>query len=188
MIGTIPDEEIITRVLQGDTDIFEEIVDRYQKHVFCIGMSFLKNEADACDFVQEVFVKVYRNLASYMSKGPFRCWLVKIAYHHAINAARLRKRVQMQYSGGIGQDWNVDTLEPSAENVAIKNEVRKALLAAIGQLPKPYQACLDFHFFSGLSYSEIKEITGIPINTIKSNVLRAKQALRDVLRWTVAED
>lgn len=186
------DEQIITRVLHGDTNSFKAIVDRYQQHVFGIGMRFLKNDNDAYDFVQEVFIKAYRNLASYLGSTPFRFWLIKIAYNHAINVAQAQ-RVRTTYvrpaaNSEIYQNQGPVSVEPSAEKVCMKSELKGVLLAAISRLPEQYQLCLDFHFFLGLSYEEISSITGIPVNTIKSNVFRAKMELRDTLRGTIAEN
>jgi RNA polymerase sigma-70 factor (ECF subfamily) len=188
----LSDEQIIGRVLRGDTNAFKEIVVRYQQHIFGIGMRFLKNENDVYDLVQEVFIKAYSNLSSYLGNTPFRFWLVKIAYNHAINTAHARQTresyVRQAPHSDIYQDQCSVSAEPSPEKTAIKIEAREVLLAAISRLPEQYQMCLDFHFFLGLSYEEISSITGIPINTIKSNVSRAKMALRDTLRGTVAED
>lgn len=188
----VSDEQIIARVLRGDTNSFKAIVDRYQQHIFGIGMRFLKNETDAYDFVQEVFIKTYRNLASYLGSAPFRFWLVKIAYNHAVSTVQARRvraaHVSQVPNNDIDQAQQMVRVEPSPEKGYIKTEVKEVLLAAINRLPEQYQICLDFHFFLGLSYEEISSITEIPINTIKSNVFRAKMALRNTLRGTIAED
>jgi len=62
------------------------------------------------------------------------------------------------------------------------------LMRAVGALPERYRICVELYFFMGLTYGEIGRITGYPVNTIKSNVLRAKTMLRDELKGTIAED
>lgn len=188
----LSDEQIVAKVLHGDTNSFKALVNRYQKHIFGVGMRFLKNENDAYDFVQEVFIKAYRALTSYHGSAPFRFWLVKIAYNHGVNTIKTQ-RVRLSYinqgtESAIYQYKDIVSLEPSPETIYTKAEVRDVLLDAIKRLPEQYQICLDLHFFLGLSYEEISLITGIPINTIKSNVLRAKMELRDLLHGTIAED
>jgi RNA polymerase sigma-70 factor (ECF subfamily) len=64
----------------------------------------------------------------------------------------------------------------------------EAISRALASLPEKYRICVDFFFFLGLSYGEIGDITGFPVNTIKSHVFRAKQMLRDALRGSAAEE
>ena len=175
------DEHIIRRVVNGDINIFEHIVKKYQKLVFNIGMRFFKNTDDSNDFVQDVFLKAYKNLNSYKERSPFRFWLGKVAYNLAINSIKAKK-----IDPEIKEQLQSYDLSPEESHV--KNEVSETLLQAIKKLPEPYRVCVDLYFFNGLSYNEINEITGFPVNTIKSNVFRAKQFLRDALRGSIAEE
>ena len=78
--------------------------------------------------------------------------------------------------------------EPGPDNNHSKNEIRDLITREIEKLPERYRICLDFYFFFGLKYKEISNITGYPVNTIKSDVLRAKNILRQNLKGTIAED
>ena len=178
----VPDEEIVRRIINGDIDLFREVVKRYQNYIFSIGMRFFKNEDDSHDFLQEVFIKTYNNLKYYKGRAPFRFWLVKIAYNHGINKVSGRK-VEGEYSDNLAV---MD--EKTPEKNHLKVEIKDLLLSSIEKLPFKYQVCLDLYFFLGLSYNQINLITGIPVNTIKSNVLRAKSILRDALKGTIAEE
>lgn len=175
------DEQIIKEVLKGDVDGFRLVVDRYQSKIFSIGMRFFKNEEDSRDFVQDVFVKAYHQMKSFRGLAPFRFWLTRIAYNHGINMVKTRKEER---------SFSEDSLSThqTPEVCYLREEIRDVLLIAINQLPEEYRICLDFYFFWGLTYSQIHEITGFPINTIKSHVFRAKQVLRDALRGTIVED
>jgi RNA polymerase sigma-70 factor (ECF subfamily) len=175
------DEQIVKQVLVGGIESFKIIVERYQKKIFGIGMRFFKNRDDSYDFVQEVFIRAYENLKSYAGRAPFRFWLTKIAYNHGINrvgAKRTEPEVPEEISAG----------DSTPETGHLRDEVRELLMEAINQLPDRYRICVDLYFFMGLTYNEISEITGYPVNTIKSNVLRAKTMLRDELKGTIAED
>jgi len=176
------DEQIVQSILQGETERFRIIVRRYQEKIFNIGMRFFRNEFDSNDFVQDVFIRAYGNLGSYREKAPFRYWLTRIAYNRGIDVAGAVK--PERDIAGEGPE----THDPSPEKLHVRGEVRDMLMSAVDKLPEKYRICLDFYFFLGLSYSEIFEITGIPINTVKSNVLRAKKILRNSLRGTIAED
>ncbi|MCP4138612.1 MAG: sigma-70 family RNA polymerase sigma factor [bacterium] len=177
-----PDEVIVKRILNGDTDSFTIIVDRYQKIVFSIGMRFFKNEDDSYDFAQEVFIKAYRKMDSFKERSPFRFWLTRIAYNHGINKIKAGKEeIKLPEEALEGEEKNPEMLHS-------ESEVKEVLLNAIDQLSENYKICVDLYFFLGLSYKQISTITGYPVNTIKSNVFRAKQALRDSLKGTIAEE
>lgn len=179
--GAAPDEKIIREVLRGDIEGYRIIVDRYRKKIFSLGMRFFKNREEANDFAQEVFLKAYGNLGSYKSLAPFRFWLARLAYNLGIDRI-----------GSLGGECIISDSIPSSgdgpEEEHVKNELRDAVCGAMDRLPEKYRICIDLYFYMGLAYSEISEITGMPVNTIKSNVLRAKVKLRDMLRGTIAED
>jgi RNA polymerase sigma-70 factor (ECF subfamily) len=175
------DEQIVKQVLLGGIESFKIIVERYQKKIFGIGMRFFKNRDDSYDFVQEVFIRAYESLRSYAGRAPFRFWLTKIAYNHGINrvgSKRTEPEVPEETPAG----------DTTPETGHVRGEIREVLVEAINGLPDRYRICVDLYFFMGLTYGEISEITGYPVNTIKSNVLRAKTMLRDELKGTIAED
>ncbi len=177
----LTDEQIVGRVLDGTIDLFSAIIHRYENRVFAVGMKFFRNRDDAADFTQEVFIKAYNSLKSFRGESRFYSWLIRVAYNHGINAARTTRP-----SDSLAEEF-VEGRDLSPERAHMREEVCMALREAMRELPEEYRACLDFYFFFGLSYREIGEITGFPVNTIKSHVFRAKQVLRDALRGTIAE-
>jgi len=184
MADVMSDEEIIGKVVAGDQNAYREIVARYQNLVFGFGMRFFRNEDDACDFAQDILVKAFQNLSSFRGTAPFRFWLSRMAYNAAVNkyhSNSLRKEDPLFAPDELRSR---DSLTAEYE----RNEVRECLMSAIAELPDEYRICLDLFFFAGLSQLEISEITGFPVGTIKSNVFRAKKALRGLLKGSVAEE
>lgn len=182
MKNEITPEDIVKKVINGDVNSYKIIIDLFQKQVFNIGMRMLKNDEDAYDFTQEVFIKAYERLLSYKGSAPFKYWLTKIAYNYGVDKIKQKK---------VEQD--IDSVEISShddypEANHLKSEIQQLLEEEVGKLPDEYKLCLDFYFYFGLSYKQIENITEIPINTIKSHVLRAKNILRNKLRGTIAED
>ena len=177
------DEELVYEVLAGDDRPFRVLVKRHQDMVFSIGRRFFKNDDDASDLAQEACIKAYRNLASYKGIAPFRFWLYRIAYNCAVNRTRLKGHDDVFLA-----DEAYASSEPAVSAAVETDEVRALLLDAVAKLPEQYRLCVDMFFFGGMSYPEIHGITGTPVNTIKSNVFRAKQILRDELKGTIAED
>ena len=177
-----PDEKIIRRVLKGNLDCFRIIIERYENHIFSIGMRFFKNVDDSYDFTQDVFIKSFESISSYRGRAPFKYWLVKVAYNTGINKIR-----KSRDSYELVEEY-IESSDATPEVSLLKTEVHDALNDAVSQLDEKYKICVDLYFFLGIPYSEISEITGYPVNTIKSNVFRAKSILRDKLKGTVAEE
>lgn len=176
------DEKIVREILKGEPELFREIVTRHQGRIFAVGMRFCKNREDARDFVQEVFLRAYGNLDSFRGESRFASWLAKIAYNHGINTVKGRKEYESLVEEYAGEG------RPGPDAALARKEISLALKKAIGELPDRYRLCLDLYFFFGLTHLEIRELTGFPLNTIKSHVFRAKQMLRDALRGTIAEE
>jgi RNA polymerase sigma-70 factor (ECF subfamily) len=176
------DEQIVKWVIGGNIKSYEILVKRYQNQIYSIGMRFFKNKDDASDFAQEIFIRAFQKLDTYRGIAPFRYWLTKIAYNHGANRIRQIKTEQEV------QDYDAAATDGTPEQSHEDSEVKKILMKAMDQLPEKYKICIDLYFFLGLQYSQISEITDIPVNTIKSNVFRAKQILRDKLKGTIAED
>ena len=179
----LSDEQAVRKVQKGKSEFFSLIVERYSSRIFSIGMRFFYNSEDSADFTQDVFLKAFDKIEAYREIAPFRFWLVKLAYNLAIN---LKKSVRDEH-------LQIELSEPvycgeSPDEAHVKNELKELLLQEINSLPERYRICLDLYFFFGLKYSEISEITGYPVNTIKSDVFRAKNILRDKLKGTLAEE
>ncbi|HPA71832.1 MAG: sigma-70 family RNA polymerase sigma factor [Spirochaetes bacterium] len=181
-LANTEDEDIVGRIIRGETELFAELVGRYQKKVFNIGMMFFRNHDDASDFAQEVFLRAYNSLASFQGRSRFVYWLTKVAYNHGINAVKGSRSAESLVEHSLQCEG------ATPEEAHLREEVARALRKAVMELPEHYRVCVDFHFFYGLTHAEISGITGFPVNTVKSHVFRAKQMLRDALHGTIAED
>ena len=180
---TFSDEYIVGQVQKGDFELYSLIVERYQDKIFSIGMRFFYDRDDSDDFTQEVFLKAFSKIDSFREIALFKYWLVKLAYNLAINTKKSRH--------ADGADVNCDEIQSGyelPEKDHIYGEIKQVLAVEINRLPERYRICIDFYFFLGLKYNEISEITGYPVNTIKSDVLRAKNILRQKLKGTIAEE
>jgi RNA polymerase sigma-70 factor (ECF subfamily) len=190
------DRTIVLRVLSGDGEAFREIVDRYQRRIYGFGLRFFRNPAEAEDFVQEVFLKVFRKLSEYRGDARFYSWLMSIAYHQAVDMQRSMRKAEPSLSEEVSsakeerqrtaaeEDSNY-SLTPEAS--VIRQEVFAALDAAVRGLPPAAAACIDLFYYQRLSYNEISKISGIPVNTVKSHVFRSRNRLRKALSGSAAE-
>jgi RNA polymerase sigma-70 factor (ECF subfamily) len=176
------DEDIIKEVLNGNIESFRYIVQRYENKIFSIGVRFTKNEDDARDFTQNLFLNIFRKLDKYKGSAPFKHWMVKIAYNMAVDSVRSSRETYE-----LNENVFISKYQDQ-ENYNFRNEIKKILNEAVSDLPENYKICVDLFFYWGLTYENISEVTGIPVNTIKSNVLRSKKIMHSKLKGTIAEE
>ncbi|HAH63006.1 MAG TPA: RNA polymerase subunit sigma-24 [Treponema sp.] len=174
------DSHLVKSTLKGDKNAFAQLMSFHKQRIFALGMSFFKNDADADDFVQDVFIKAYTHLASFKGNSLFSTWLMRIAYNTAINAVNRRK----EYLPLSDEEIIVST-DCSPEEHQMRQAAKDAVRDAMKELPEKYAVCLDMYFSYDIPYQEICEITGFPVNTIKSHIFRAKKILRKKLEEIV---
>lgn len=173
--GELDDQVIVERVVKGQSDLFRFLIERHQKAVYGLGLSFFRNAEEAADFVQEVFLKTFRNLASFQGRSRFSTWLYKIAYNTALNSVKRNKEYQ-----SLAEDMDIPDPD-TPERQSIRSAACQAVQEAMDELPGKYRICMDLYFFYDRSYQEIEAVTGFPVNTIKSHVFRAKKLLKKKL-------
>lgn len=172
---SLSDEAIIESVLDGDTELFAELLRRHEQRVYRVGLSWFKDHEDAQDLVQEVFVKAYTKLATFRGGSRFSTWLLRIAYNTA-TTGRARRRSYEEVDVESTRDPR-----SGVEEAVLAKESSRELREALGSLSPDQAVCVELCFFQDLPYSEISKITGFPVNTIKSHVFRAKRMLRERL-------
>ncbi len=172
----IDEKVLVAEIAAGQKDLFRVLVKRYERQVYGMGMSFLRNAEDASDFTQEVFLKAYKGLVDFEGRSRFSTWLYKIAYNTAVNSANRKKEFHSLAEDAQASDS--DTPEERTMRLLAQHAVQEA----VRDLPDRYRVCVDLFFFYDRSYNEIEAITGFPVNTIKSHVFRAKKLLREKLK------
>lgn len=170
------DAILVKKTLKGDSQAFSQLMRLYRQRIEALGMSFFKNETDTEDFIQDVFIRVYTKLSTFQGTAAFSTWITRIAYNIAINAINRRK----EYTS-IADETTLPDQGLTPEEKEIRNITIEAVRLAVKELPERYGVCLDMYFFYDMSYQEISDITGFPVNTIKSHIFRAKKILREKL-------
>jgi len=173
--GDDEDRAIVAQIVSGQNELFRLLIKKYERLVYGMGMGFFHNLEDASDFTQDVFLKTFRNLSRFEGRSKFSTWLYKIAYNTAINNATRKK----DYHSLVEDEIIPDNDTP--ERKLLRELAKDAILEAITELPERFRVSIDLFFFYDRSYQEIEEITGYPVNTIKSHVFRAKKILREKL-------
>ncbi|MBQ7613277.1 MAG: sigma-70 family RNA polymerase sigma factor [Spirochaetaceae bacterium] len=176
------DDSVICKIaLAGNTNAFRILIEKYQTRVYNLGLSFLKNPDDADDFVQDVMVKAYTHLHTFLGKSQFSTWLMSIAYNTAINSSNKKK----EYTS-LAENYDCASMTKTPEQQCIERDILESVKEAVHALPDKHRVCIDLYFFYDMPYADIEVVTGLPINTIKSHVFRAKKILKKRLESRVA--
>lgn len=179
------DQEMIALCRSGDREAFNALVLKYQKQVFNIAYGMLSDYEDASDAAQDVFIKVYRSIASFRGQSSLSTWLYRICSNVCNDILRKRQRRGISISlDNDDEDAPVSELpseEPTPAERLEESERRRAVREAINSLRKEYREIIVFSDMEQLSYEEISKILRCPVGTVKSRLNRARNALRKKL-------
>lgn len=182
------DGGLVQRVLDGNTNAYRILIDRHKGRVFYCGLKFCRNKPEAEDFAQEVFLRAFRKLDTYRGKGSFSAWIYRIAFNLGVNRFRDSK-VALEAAREVDREIDsFDTGEDTPEELVIKDELKIKIKGAVNNLPDLYALVLKMHFFDGLTYAEIGGILNRPVNTVKSQVSRAKVMIKKQLEGYMGDD
>lgn len=163
------DEELLSSVARGDHASFAILVERYQTRFFRVAARTLGDDRDAQDCVQIAFFRIYRKAADYRPELPAAPWLYRVLSNACIDTWRRRRR-EVSMSEPV-RDGN--TLSPDS--------LRLDLAAALARLPAQMRIVLLLFALEGLSHAEIASVRGVSVNTVKTQLARARKVLRPLL-------
>ena len=172
-----PDDVALLRLVQrGDDSAMGALYDRYGKVVYSVALRVLQDPASAEDVLQEIFLQIWRNPDSFIAtRGTLGGWLAVVSRNRSIDALRRRKPSEQ-----------VDDMQlPSGYDLgeeAIRSGMMDKARVIIGKLPHEQRKTLEMAFFEGLTHSEIAEITGDPLGTVKTRIRSALLTLRKGLQ------
>lgn len=165
---------VIERAVAGDERAFAELVARYQTAVFNLAYRMLGDAGEAEDAAQEVFLRIYRRLATYDAEHRFSTWVLSIASHYCIDLLR-RKRPWLVPLENISNWMRARTRGPEASALAV--EQQDTMRTLLAKLPEHYRLVLLLRYWHDLGYEEIAQVVGLPVSTIKARLHRARNAL-----------
>ena len=178
----IPDEnQLIQKIVHGDTAAFALLVNRYQGMAFGIAFKILQSREAAEEVAQDAFLKAFRGLAGFKQDAKFSTWLYRIVYTTAISRTRRQQLpTQPLESGDENAAVNIaDTQEQLKQLIA--TDRRFYLAAALATLPATEQLLISLFYEHEHSVEEIAQITGLTPANIKVKMLRARQKLYTAL-------
>jgi RNA polymerase sigma-70 factor (ECF subfamily) len=181
-VAHLEDEEVVRRVLAGDTALFELLMRRYNQLLYRVSLSILRNDAEAEDVMQEAYVRAYEHLHQFAGRAQFRTWLTRIAVHEALARAERGKRFEVfepPTSGDVMDDFAAPGRSP--EQQAADREVRQLIERAVTQLPDLYRCVFMLRDVEQMSIEEVARILDLTESTVKVRLHRARRALRKTI-------
>jgi len=175
---------MIASILAGNAQLFHELIRPYERRVYAMALSFLRNEADAEDVTQEAFLKAFRNLPSFRGDAKFGTWLISIALNEARSRIRRRDAVKMESldgpedeEGHVSPAQLTDWKEIPSEALERK-EIRHLLHKAVTALPVIYREVFQLRDIEQMSVNEAAAALGITISSVKVRLHRARMMLQ----------
>lgn len=183
------DVRLMQLVSTGDTVAFERLVERHQALVAGTIGRMLGNNADVEDIAQQVFVRVWKSAKRYVPRAKFTTWLLKITRNLVFNELRRRRRhpVTPLQSEPAGEELQLKDERSSGPDAALlEAELRRAIDAAIAELPETQRMAVVLRRYEELSYEQIAEVLEQSVSAVKSLLFRARTELREKLKVYLA--
>lgn len=177
-------KDLLDKAKQGDIDSFEYLIEGIKVKGYQIALSYLKNEEDAKDALQDSFVKIYRNLHRFNEKSEFSTWVYRIIVNTCLDYL---KKVKRQKENEMAVFYSMEQEEfvqdiPDDKNrpddLLVRKEKVQAVIACLDALPEKSKEILLLRDMQGFSYDEIAKILECSEGTVKSRINRARQSLK----------
>src|SRR3954462_15778412 len=188
------DKPLVRAAQRGDRTAFRALVERYQRRVYQLAVSMLKDPDDAMDIVQETFVRVHRYLPSFKGDSSFFTWTYRIATNLCLDAQRKKGRTErVDVEEGDAAEIEAAMDPPShalagPQRQALKEELRAKLDEALAGLSENHRAILLLREVDGLSYEELAKVLDIRKGTVMSRLFHARLKMQNKLREYLGED
>lgn len=177
--GQDPDDELVSRILAGETNAYNQLVDKYQNYIYNLMVKMGCLPEDAKGVTQGVFIQAYCNLGSFKRESKFITWLHTIAVNRCRNwlkRSNLRRKTF--------EDIIVGKKISSPEEKYLEKERALQVKQALNSLTAKYRQALELFYYQGLSYVDIAGVLNISPRTVETRLYRARYMLKNAINFT----
>jgi len=179
------DARLASALRERSEEAYELLVSRFQQPVYNLVYRLLADPGESCDVVQEVFLKIFRNIGTFRSQSSLKTWIYRIAVNEVHNYRRWffrhrRQEVVLEDESQGGKNFG-DTVPDrgrSPYDCALDGEKRVMIEEALARINPMFRAAVVLRDVEDLSYEEIADILGISLGTVKSRIMRGRDAMR----------
>jgi RNA polymerase sigma-70 factor (ECF subfamily) len=178
------DLELVQKALNKDQKAYSRLLSRYKYNIFYYVLRMVGNKTYADDLTQETFDKAFQNLDRYDEQHAFSTWLYKIAENCTIDFIRKRKLNSLHISSDEDASMNESILyskTPNPEENMIRQQEELKLMQFIESMKPKYRKLIELRYIKEYAYREIAEELNIPIGTVKTQLMRAKNILAGMI-------
>lgn len=181
------ESELVAEAKNGRGEAFEELVNRYEKKIYRLGVRLMGNDQDAEDVLQETFLKAFEHLKDFREDSRFYTWLVRIAVNEGLMKLRKRRSDKAQpMEDAVDDDGQVMPREfkdwkPNPEQEMSQKEMEQLLLDSARALPPSLRAVFFLRDVEELSTEEAAQALGLTAGAVKARLFRARFQLREEL-------
>jgi RNA polymerase sigma-70 factor, ECF subfamily len=176
------DVRLVQACQRGDQDAFALLLQRHQHRVFNLVFRMVQDYDDANEVTQEVFLAAWQGLPSFRGEARFSTWLYRIAYHCGVRQLERRKREQVRLFALQAEHTVAGTSnEQEAEGSLEREDVQAAVREHLSHVPMKYRLVLTLRHLEDRTYEEMAQILALPIGTIKTQLFRARNMLKERL-------
>jgi len=186
--AALEDERLISGLQLGDEKAYERLIQRFQTPVYNLAWRLVNDPADASDVVQEVFLKVFRNIGHFRRDSSLRTWVYRIAVNESHNRRRwlFRHRrgetgIEETFDDCDGREKPLMDLGETPFDFTMNREAQLLLEEGLAAINPVFRAALVLREVEDMSYEEIAEILEVSLGTVKSRIMRGREALRRYL-------
>jgi RNA polymerase sigma-70 factor (ECF subfamily) len=179
----------VLRLKANEDAAYDELVRTYNASIFHVAFRMLGDNAEASDVVQEIFIKVFRNIGGFKGESALKTWIFRIAFSEILNRLRWWKSRHRSSTVSLdvepnGQEHYVADSGPTPDEILESKERELAIQQALGKLSSDHRSIIILRDIEGFSYSEIAEVLGVSIGTVKSRLARGREDLkRSLMRY-----
>jgi len=179
--------ELVTELQEGSDAAFDWLVTHYHAAVYNLVSGMLRDEGDAADATQEVFLKAFRGIRGFRRSSSLKTWLYRIAIREALNQRRWWWRHCRQQTSidaeadGAQAPLDLEDLSATPFDQLAAREVQAVVRHALRAVPEVFRSAVILRDLEGLSYEEVAEVLDVSVGAVKSRILRGRRALREVL-------
>ena len=201
MVAHREEDCLLEALRAGTNEAYETLISLYEQPVYNLVFRLINDPVDACDVVQEVFLKVFRNIRTFRGNSSLKTWIYRISFNEAYNHRRWFSRhkkqeigLECEEEGNLNYQDVLPDPARSAFEITSDRETHAMIEEALAQVNPAFRAAVVLRDMEDLSYDEIAEILQVSLGTVKSRIMRGREALRKVLaarlnpdlnvRWT----
>ena len=185
--ATLDDAELVARIRARDADAFRTVMQRYNQRLYRVARGILRNDGEAEDAVQEAYVRAFSHLADFRGESSLATWLTRIVMNEALGRLRSQRRTVERGGSALNASEAEIIQFPLAgkaddpERTLAQREILNLVQKITDELPDVYRIVFKTRVIEGMSVEDTAELLGIPPETVKTRLHRARRLVREQL-------